>query len=60
MEFQTKNGRIHMDNTDMDYVVFGKGSRNLILLPGLGDGLKTVRGMALPFSLLYWRYAKSY
>lgn len=60
MEFQTKNGRIRMDNTDMDYVVFGKGSRNLILLPGLGDGMKTVRGMALPFSLLYWRYAKSY
>ena len=60
MVFQAKNGRIRMDNTEMDFVVFGEGSKNLVLIPGIGDGLKTVRGMALLFSILYRQYAKSY
>ena len=30
------------------------------MLPGVGDGLKTVRGMALPFSLLYRRLATDF
>ncbi len=60
MGFQAKNGRIRMDNTYMDYVTFGSGKKNLIMIPGVGDGLKTVRGMALPFALLYREYAKDY
>ncbi len=60
MLYQAKNGRIRMRDNHMDYVVFGKGSRNLILIPGVGDGLKTIRGMALPFAILYRRYAKDY
>ena len=60
MFYQAKNGRIRMKDNHMDYVVFGKGSRNLILIPGVGDGLKTMRGMALPFAFLYRRYAKDY
>ena len=60
MVFQAKNGRIRMNNTEMDFVVFGEGSKNLVLIPGIGDGLKTVRGMALLFSILYRQYTKSY
>ena len=55
-----KNGRMKMDNTYMDYVSFGSGRRNLVMIPGVGDGLKTVKGMALPFSLLYREYTKDY
>ena len=55
-----KNGRIKIDDTFMDYVAFGKGKKPLVLIPGLGDGLKTVTGMALPFSLLYRQYAKDF
>lgn len=60
MLYQAKNGRIKMKNNRMDYVVFGNGTRNLVMIPGVGDGLKTVSKMALPFSLLYHRYTKDY
>ena len=49
------NGRLHLACGDMDYIRFGSGKRVLVMLPGVGDGLKTVKGMALPFALLYRR-----
>ena len=55
-----KNGSIRIENTDMDYIAFGSGSKNLIMIPGLGDGLKTVKGMALPFALMYCVLLKTY
>ena len=55
-----KNGSIRIENTDMDYIAFGSGSRNLIMIPGLGDGLKTVKGMALSFALMYHVLLKKY
>lgn len=60
MLFGIKNGRIPIGNTHMDYLRFGTGPKNLVMLPGLGDGLRTVRGMALPFFLLYHCYASEY
>ena len=30
----------------MDYVTFGKGNQPLVIIPGLGDGLQTVKGKA--------------
>jgi len=47
------NGQVYLDDDTMDYIRFGSGSRIMILVPGVGDGLKTVRGMALPFAFLY-------
>ena len=44
----------------MDYISFGNGKENLVMLPGLGDGLSTVKGMALPFAFMYRIYAKEY
>lgn len=44
----------------MDYLVFGRGPRTLILLPGLSDGLRTVRGMAVPMALAYRAYARRF
>ena len=44
----------------MDYVTFGTGNRPLIIIPGLGDGLQTVKGMAMPFSITYRLLAKRY
>lgn len=54
------NGKIKFRDTDMDFIRFGTGERTLIMLPGLGDGLRTIRGMALPFSLLYREFGKEY
>ena len=47
MFFRARNGSVCIDDTDMDYVSFGKGNNTLIMLPGLADGLATVKGMAL-------------
>ncbi len=42
-----KNGCISVRDTDMYYVSFGKGKKNLVVLPGLSDGLATVKGKAI-------------
>ena len=56
-----KNGRITLEkNVTMDYVAFGRGTRPLVILPGLGDGLRGVKGTALPMSILYWAFSKDF
>ena len=60
MFLRAKNGSVRIGDTDMDYVSFGKGDNILIMLPGLGDGLTTVKGMAIPLAMMYRIYAKAY
>lgn len=60
MFYHAKNGRIAFPQAHMDYIRFGRGERTLILIPGIGDGLKTVKGAALPFALAYRKLAKEY
>ena len=47
MLWNAKNGEVTLDGTEMSYVSFGRGERTLVLLPGLSDGLVTVKGKAL-------------
>ena len=44
----------------MDYVTFGKGKQPLVIIPGLGDGVQTVKGMAQMLALTYREFAKVY
>lgn len=60
MFYHARNGSVRVGNSEMDYLSFGNGNKNLIMLPGLGDGLSTVKGMAPIFSVLYRAYAKEY
>ena len=60
MAFNTKNGVLQIDNTTMDYIRFGSGARTLVILPGLGDGLRTVKGTALPMATMYREFAKDF
>lgn len=60
MFWAAKGGCIPIGDTDMDYVSFGTGSDILIMLPGLGDGLTTVKGMAVAMAITYRMYAKNY
>ena len=55
-----RNGSLTIDGARMDYIRFGAGARVLVMLPGLGDGLRTVAGTALPMALLYRKFAKQY
>lgn len=58
MFMHARNGTLHLKGDTMHYVRFGSGSNVLIMLPGLGDGLATVRGTALPMALIYRAFAK--
>ena len=60
MFWRAKGGCVSFDDADMDYISFGNGSDILIMLPGLGDGLTTVKGMAVPMAMMYRMYAKNY
>lgn len=60
MMFNATNGQINTNGEQTDYISFGKGDKNLIIIPGVGDGLKTVKGMALPFAFLYRELAKDF
>lgn len=55
-----KNGCVKIDDTDMYYVAFGSGKRNLVALPGLSDGLVTVKGKALFLMPAYKKMLKDF
>ena len=56
----TKGETLYFNDKSMDYVTFGKGKQPLVIIPGLGDGLQTVKGKAQLFSLSYRLLAKRY
>ena len=49
----TKGKTLYFNNKSMDYVTFGKGKKPLVIIPGLGDGLASVKGMAQMLALAY-------
>ena len=55
-----KNARLRLAAGYMDYIRFGSGARKLVMLPGVGDGLTTVKGLALPFALMYRSLSKDF
>lgn len=60
MFYDAKNGKIDIDDTYIDYISFGKGNKSLIMIPGLGEGLTSFKGLAAPFSIMYKIFAKEY
>ena len=60
MMLHAKDGTLHLGDGAMDYIRFGTGKRNLIMLPGLGDALRSVKGTALPMALMYRMFAKEF
>lgn len=60
MLYDARDLTVKLDGDDMDCVAFGGGARALVMLPGVGDGLRTVRGSALPLAFMYRLFAKDY
>lgn len=60
MLWNAVNGAVSFPETEMEYVRFGRGQKVLIMLPGLGDGLRSMKGLALPTAAMYREYAKEY
>jgi Predicted hydrolases or acyltransferases (alpha/beta hydrolase superfamily) len=49
---------IKIENTEIDYISFGKGENTLLLIPGLG--LKDVKGSGFAIAYMYRDFAKAY
>ena len=63
MRWNIKNGCVPIGDTQMSFVSFGHGERSLVILPGLSDGLATVKGKALllakPYQAFFDRWTVS-
>ncbi len=60
MFYKAKNGTLKIGGTTMDYIRFGSGERILVMLPGLGDGLRSMKGTALPMAFMYREFTKDF
>ena len=60
MLYNAKNGTLKIGDTTMDYIRFGSGERILVMLPGLGDGLRSMMGTALPMAFMYRIFTKEF
>ena len=60
MLYQAKNKSVKVGNTSMNYAQFGSGEKSLIMIPGLGDGLRADKKYALFYAMLYGKFAKAY
>lgn len=60
MFYKAYNGKINIDNTFAYYLSFGIGKKNLIIIPGLGESFKGVKGFAKPMAIMYRKFAKEY
>ena len=60
MLWNAKNGQVAVGDGKMSYVSFGRGGKAFVILPGLSDGLATVKGKALmlagPYRQFFDRY----
>ena len=56
MFYNAKGGTV----CDIDYISFGKGKNSLVMLPGLGDGLATVKGKEIFFAMAYKKFAENF
>lgn len=60
MLLNVQEERIAIGDSWMDYVVMGSGETPLVILHGLGDGLKTVRGQSLQLAWYYRKFTKRF
>ena len=60
MLWNGKNGKLKLADAEMDYIRFGSGAKTLVMLPGLGDGLRTVKGTALPMAAMYRQFGQAF
>lgn len=53
-----KEGAIQVGGSDMHYLAFGSGTTPLVIIPGLGDGIRPVKGTGLVMRMIFRKYAK--
>jgi pimeloyl-ACP methyl ester carboxylesterase len=60
MFWNAKYARVTIHDKQMEYISFGEGAKNLILLPGIGEATTSLKGMAKPTALAYKQYTKDF
>jgi len=55
-----KDDSVAVGSTEMSFVSFGRGQKDLVVLPGLSDGLATVKGKALLLAAPFKKFLKDY
>lgn len=45
---------------NIEYISFGSGAKNLVLLPGLGDSLRSIQDTVVPMSVAYRSFTRTY
>lgn len=58
MFYNLKESTLQLDNTSLDYAVFGKGTKPLVIIPGLT--LRDVKGAGWSLAYMYRIFAKDY
>lgn len=57
---KSRSEKLKIDAWEMSYVSFGKGEKNLVLIPGLSESVITLEGKAFALAMLYRQFAKKY
>ena len=60
MILNAKNLTVTLPEGTMEAIRFGRGSRTLVMLPGLGESIQSLKGLALPMALMYRMFAKAF
>ena len=58
MFYGAKNLTLKTKDFEMDYITFGRGTKSLVMIPGLG--FTGVKGSAILMAVMYRRFAKEY
>lgn len=58
MRYHGKEGTVAIGNTGIDYVCFGRGTKPLVIIPGLS--FNRVKGFVLPLMYMYRMFARQY
>ena len=58
MFFNVKEDKLRVSNTEIDYITFGTGKKNLIMIQGLNTG--GIKGAGLGLAFMYRMFAKEY
>ena len=58
MFFNVKEDKLKVSNTEIDYITFGTGKKNLIMIQGLNTG--GIKGAGFGLAFMYRMFAKEY
>ena len=58
MLYDLKEGSVRLGGAETNWISFGKGTRDLVMIPGLVLGLKGLRGSGASLALSYRLFAK--